>query len=156
VNKTEETAGDEGTEYVTVMIGEQLFGLPISRVQDVFVPDRLTRVPLAPPDVAGILNLRGRIITVLEMRTRLDLEKRANGQPVIALGVEMRGESYGVLVDSVGEVLKLSKHACEAKPPNLDPRLARVATGVVRLDGKLLVLLDIERVLDTKNAAVAA
>jgi purine-binding chemotaxis protein CheW len=156
VNKTEETADDEGTEYVTMMIGEQLFGLPISRVQDVFVPDRLTRVPLAPPDVAGILNLRGRIITVLEMRTRLDLEKRADGQPVIALGIEMRGESYGVLVDSVGEVLKLSKHVCEAKPPNLDPRLARVARGVVRLDGKLLVLLDIERVLDTKNAAVAA
>ena len=55
-----DSAADQVTEYVTVTIGDQLFGLPIFRVQDVFVPDRLTRVPLAPPEVAGILNLRGR------------------------------------------------------------------------------------------------
>ena len=61
------------TEYVTVTIGDHLFGLPIARVQDVFVPDRLTRVPLAPPEVAGILNLRGRIVTAIDMRSRLDL-----------------------------------------------------------------------------------
>ena len=52
------------SEYVTVMIGGQLFGLPISRVQDVFMPERMTRVPLAPPEIAGVLNLRGRIVTV--------------------------------------------------------------------------------------------
>ena len=57
-------------EYVTAMIGGQLFGLPISRVQDVFVPERLTRVPLAGPDIAGLLNLRGRIVTVIDMRRR--------------------------------------------------------------------------------------
>ena len=64
------------TEYVTVTIGAQLFGLPISRVQDVFAPDRLTKVPLAPPEVAGILNLRGRIVTAIEMRSRLDMGPR--------------------------------------------------------------------------------
>src|ERR1044071_4671151 len=61
------------TEYVTVTIGDHLFGLPIFRVQDVFVPDRLTRVPLAPPEVAGMLNLRGRVVTAIDMRVRLDL-----------------------------------------------------------------------------------
>jgi purine-binding chemotaxis protein CheW len=61
------------TEYVTAMIGGQLFGLPISRVQDVFMPERLTRVPLAPGDVAGVLNLRGRIVTAIDMRARLGL-----------------------------------------------------------------------------------
>ena len=67
---TQKNEGESGefTEYVTVMIGDQLFGLPISRVQDVFVPDRLTRVPLAPPEVAGILNLRGRVVTAIDMR----------------------------------------------------------------------------------------
>ena len=64
---------EQFVEYVTVTIGDQLFGLPISRVQDVFIPDRLTRVPLAPPEVAGVLNLRGRIVTAIDMRRRLGL-----------------------------------------------------------------------------------
>ena len=59
------------------MIGGQLFGLPILRVQDVFVPERLTRVPLAPPEIAGVLNLRGRIVTLIDMRRRLGLGARA-------------------------------------------------------------------------------
>ena len=67
-------------EYVTAMIGGQLFGLPISRVQDVFMPERLTRVPLSPAEIAGVLNLRGRIVTVVDMRARLggQMEKVAN------------------------------------------------------------------------------
>ena len=68
-------AAEHLTEYVTVTIGGQLFGLPISRVQDVFMPDRLTRVPLAPPEIAGVLNLRGRIVTAIDMRRRLGLPR---------------------------------------------------------------------------------
>ncbi len=143
-------------EFVTVTIGEQLFGLPIGRVQDVFVPDRLTRVPLAPEEVAGILNLRGRIVTAIDMRSRLDLGRRAEGQPVMAVGIEMRIESYGLLVDAVGEVLRLPAGAVEPKPANLEPRLARVASGVVRLEEQLLVVLDVDRVLDMTTGVVAA
>lgn len=149
-------AAAQHTEYVTVTIGEQLFGLPISRVQDVFVPDRLTKVPLAPPEVAGILNLRGRIVTAIEMRSRLDMGARAPGQAAMAIGIEMKNESYGLLVDAVGEVMKFPASACEPKPVNFDERLARVSSGVVRLDGQLLVVLDVDRVLDLKPAAAAA
>jgi purine-binding chemotaxis protein CheW len=156
MSKMNETAEMSVTEYVTVTIGEQLFGLPISRVQDVFVPDRLTRVPLAPPEVAGVLNLRGRIVTAIDMRSRLDLGKRPDGQPVMAIGIEMKGESYGLLVDGVGEVLKLANSQCEAKPANLDGRLARVAASVVRLEGQLMVVLDVDRLLDMRNGALAA
>ncbi len=156
MNDTHDRAAENFTEYVTVMIGQQLFGLPITRVQDVFVPERLTRVPLAPPEVAGILNLRGRIVTAIDMRVRLELGSRPDDQRLMAIGIECRGESYGLLVDSVGEVMRLPNHACEAKPANLDPRMARVASGVVRLDGKLLVVLDVDRVLDMKNSAIAA
>jgi purine-binding chemotaxis protein CheW len=144
------------TEYVTVTIGDHMFGLPIFRVQDVFVPDRLTRVPLAPPEIAGILNLRGRVVTAIDMRSRLDLGARAKDAPVMAIGIELRGESYGLLVDSVGEVMALRNAACEAKPANLDPRLSRVAAGIYRLEGQLMVVLDVDRVLDIKKAAVAA
>jgi purine-binding chemotaxis protein CheW len=148
---------DEGTaELVTVTIGDHLFGLPISRVQDVFVPDRLTRVPLAPPEVAGILNLRGRVVTAIEMRARLDLGARTTGQPVMAVGIELKGESYGLLVDAVGEVMQLPVAGCEAKPVNLDQRLDRVAAGVYRLDGRLLIVLDVDRVLDIGSNAAAA
>ena len=144
------------TEYVTVTIGVHMFGLPIFRVQDVFVPDRLTRVPLAPPEVAGILNLRGRVVTAIDMRARLDLGARQSGTPAMAIGIELKGESYGLLVDSVGEVMALRNSACEEKPANLDPRLSRVAAGIYRLEGQLMVVLDVDRVLDIRNSAVAA
>src|ERR1700675_3485656 len=114
-----ETADHNLHEYVTAVIGGQLFGLPILRVQDVFMPERLTRVPLAPPEIAGVLNLRGRIVTLIDMRCRLGLEKREDDGPCMAIGVESRGESYGLLIDSVGEVLKLDDAACEANPVNL-------------------------------------
>jgi len=151
-----DSAAELTTEYVTVTIGDHLFGLPIFRVQDVFVPDRLTRVPLAPPEVAGILNLRGRVVTAIDMRKRLDIGTRAEGQPLMAIGIEFRAESYGLLVDSVGEVMALRNDACEPKPANLDARLWRVAAGIYRLDGQLMVVLDVDRVLDIKNGAVAA
>src|SRR5215831_16553982 len=90
-------------EYVTAMIGGQLFGLPILRVQDVFAPERLTQVPLAPREIAGVLNLRGRIVTLIDMRYRLGLGQY-DERPTMAIGVESGGESYGLLIDSVGEV----------------------------------------------------
>ena len=144
------------TEYVTVTIGDHMFGLPIFRVQDVFVPDRLTRVPLAPPEVAGILNLRGRVVTAIDMRSRLDLGARPAGAPVMAIGIETKGESYGLLVDAVGEVMALRNNACEPKPANLDPRLSRVAAGIYRLENQLMVVLDVDRVLDINGGAMAA
>ena len=115
---------DSITEYVTAMIGGQLFGLPIARVQDVFIPERLTRVPLASSDVAGVLNLRG--------------------------------ESYGLFIDSVGEVLKLADDSREVNPVNLDPRLTRMAAGIHRLDGQLMVVLDVDRVLEIVPDMLAA
>ncbi len=143
-------------EYVTVTLDDQIFGLPIARVQDVFIPDRLTRVPLAPPQIAGVLNLRGRIVTVIDMRRRLGLPARDGKIPAIAVGIELKGESYGLLVDAVGEVMKLAKDACEVKPVNLDAGLAEVTAGVYRLDGQLLVVLDIDRVFDMNFEAMAA
>ena len=150
-----ETADHSLREYVTASIGGQLFGLPILRVQDVFVPERLTMVPLAPAEIAGVLNLRGRIVTLINMRRRLGLwGEQDNGAPM-AVGVESRGESYGLLIDSVGEVLKLDDMTCEPNPSNLDPKLASVSTGIYRLDGQLLMVLDVDRVLDIVVKAAA-
>jgi purine-binding chemotaxis protein CheW len=144
------------TEYVTTMIGGQLFGLPISRVQDVFMPERLTRVPLAGADVEGVLNLRGRIVTAINMRSRLGLPKRTDDRPAMAVGVDLRGESYGLLIDSIGEVLKLPDDSREPNPVNLDSRMAKISAGVHRLDGHLLVVLDVDRILEMSTDAMAA
>jgi len=143
-------------EFVTVMVGGQMFGLPIERVHDVFMVDRLTRVPLAPAEVAGILNLRGRVVTMIDMRRRLDLPPREEGRGNMAVGIEHRGESYGLLIDTVGEVLKVAVAGREPNPVNLDPRWAQVADGVVQLQGRLMVVLDVERVLEIRSPELAA
>ena len=144
------------TEYVTAMVGGQLFGLPIARVQDVFMPQRISRVPLAPGDVAGILNLRGRIVTAIDMRARLGLPERDICAVPMAIGVDLRGESYGLLIDSIGEVLKLADEDFELKPVNLDARMAKMAAGIHRLDRQLMVVLDVDRVLEIMPDMLAA
>jgi purine-binding chemotaxis protein CheW len=143
-------------EYVTATVGGQLFGLPIARVQDVFVPDRLTRVPLAPLEIAGLLNVRGRILTVIDMWRRLDIEAQHAGARLLAVGIEHNGESYGLLIDQIGEVLRLPASGREDNPVNLDRKLAQVSAGVHRLDARLMVALDLDRVLDFGSSARAA
>lgn len=144
-NNLTASAGDT-IQFVTVVIGGQLFGLPISQVHDVFVPESVTRVPLAAPEVAGVLNLRGRIVTAIDMRRRLHLPPRKDGQ-MMAVGIEHKGESYGLVIDTVGEVLNLSADSREPNPTNLDKRWAEISGGVHRLDGKLMIILDVERLL---------
>jgi purine-binding chemotaxis protein CheW len=143
------------TEYVTATVGGQLFGLPIARVQDVFVLDRLTRVPLAAPEIAGVLNLRGRIVTAIDMRRRLGLAP-GEVRKRMAIGIEYKGESYGLLIDAIGEVLNLPSSGREGNPVNLEARLARVSAGVHRLEDRLMVVLDVDRVLDVGQHAEAA
>ena len=144
------------TEFVTFTIAGQMFALPIGRVQDVFKPVRMTRVPLAGAEIAGVLNLRGRIVTAIDMRNRLEVKKRDGGNGPMAIGIEVKSESFGLLVDAVGEVLKLPNAQREPNPINLDRKLAALSAGVYRLDGQLLVVLDIDRVLDLRGEAVAA
>ena len=143
------------TDYVTATVGGQLFGLPIERVQDVFVLDRLTRVPLATPEIAGVLNLRGRIVTAIDMRRRLGLPPGEAGRRM-AIGIECKGESYGLLIDVIGEVMRLPAAGRVGNPVNVEARLARVAAGVHRLEDRLLVVLDVDRVLDLGSHAEAA
>ena len=141
--------GSEYIQYVTVVIGGQLFGLPISKVHDVFVPEKVTRVPLAPAEVEGVLNLRGRIVTAINMRRRLHLPENTEEQGMMAVGIEYRGESYGLVIDAVGEVLNLPIKEKEANPSNLDMRWAEISGGVHRLDGQLMVILDVDRLLNS-------
>ena len=142
-------------EYVTVMVAKQMFGLPIDRVHDVFIASALTGVPLAPREIVGLLNLRGRVVTAMCLRRRLGLPEAENGREM-AVGLEHHGESYGLLVDLVGEVMKLSCETLEPNPVHMDPRWVRLSRGVHRLEGELLIILDVDAVLALEADARAA
>ncbi len=156
VTSPEQGADQSAQEYITVMIADQLFGLPILEVQDVFMPEAITEVPLASQDVAGVLNLRGRIVTAIDMRKRLGLPPLEDGKARMAVGIESNGESYGLIIDTVGEVHRLSHETFEANPANLDPRWAAISAGVHRLDGSLMVVVDVEKVLAQEETGIAA
>lgn len=143
-------------EYVTVMVEEQIFGLPIDRVHDVFIASALTDVPLAPREIVGLLNLRGRVVTAMCLRRRLGLTDCEGGGRNMAVGLEHGGESYGLLVDQVGEVMKLSADTHEPNPVHMDSRWVKLSRGVHRLDEKLLIILDVDAVLSLEVQSQAA
>lgn len=140
--------GGGSSEFITIVVGNQSFGIPVSAVQDVFVPQVITRVPLAPREIAGVLNLRGRIVTAVDLRARLGLAADEGAAGRLAVGIERGAEAYGLLIDEVGDVLRLDPEALEPIPSNLDVQWSAVSRGVYRLDGNLLIVLDVDRVLD--------
>ncbi|WP_448206598.1 chemotaxis protein CheW [Azospirillum sp. sgz302134] len=157
---TKKAKGDEivsggSQDYVTMTIADQLFGIPVLQVQDVLGHQRITRIPLAPPEVAGSLNLRGRIVTAIDVRLRLGLSSRPKDKPGMSIVVDLRGELYSLMVDSVGEVLSLSNDDFERNPATLDPRWREVSTGIYRLNGQLMVVLDVPRLLNFTNMEAA-
>jgi purine-binding chemotaxis protein CheW len=139
------------SELVSVVLAGQRFGIPVLEVRDVLAPQRIARIPLAPPEVAGSLNLRGRIVTAIDLRIRLGLPPA--GERAMSVVVDHAGELYSLLVDSVGEVLRLDESALERNPPTLDPQWRAVSAGIFRLEDGLLVLLDVARTLDIPKRA---
>ncbi len=140
---------DEGVrEFVTATIGGQLCGIPVVKVQEVLGPRRITPIPLAPTEVAGSLSLRGRIVTAIDLRTRMGLPARPEDQDEMSIVVEHHGELYSLLVDSVGEVLEMSATSFERNPATLDPTWRGFSEGVYLLIEGLLVVLDVDTLLD--------
>jgi purine-binding chemotaxis protein CheW len=135
-------------DFITVSVASQSFGIPVDSVQDVFVPQSITCVPLAPREIAGVLNLRGRIVTAIDLRARLGLPPAERSQARLAVGIEKGTEAYGLLIDALGDVLGLAPEALEPNPSNLDAHWSAISRGVYRLDGNVLIVLDVDRVLD--------
>lgn len=141
-------------EFVTMTIHDQLFGIPVTQVQDVLGSQKINRIPLAPKEVAGSLNLRGRIVTAIDVRRRLGLPPLADGAPMSVV-VEQGSELYSLVIDTVGEVLSLPADDFERNPANLDPLWREVTAGIYQLDGKLMVVIDIDRLLSLGQADAA-
>lgn len=158
-------------QYVTMTIAGQLFGVPIMQVEDIVEPDRITMVPLASKQIAGVMNLRGRVVTVIDLKQCLgstngngNTHTKALEKPVDADGegsgaepepeqkfsitVEKNHSLYTLLVDNIGDVRALPDTGLEKVPPNLDAQFRKVAAGVYRLKGELLVVLDVDKVFE--------
>jgi purine-binding chemotaxis protein CheW len=135
------------SDYVTMTVAGQAFGIPVLAVRDVLAAQRITRVPLAPPEIAGALNLRGRIATAVDLHRRLGAKPKDPGESTISVVVECDGELYSLIVDEVGDVLSVSRSAYEPNPITLDASWRDISAGLYRLDGKLLVVLDVERLV---------
>ncbi len=132
---------------VTLLLAKQLCGIPVLAVRDVLGEQTIARIPLAPADVAGSLNLRGRIVTAIDLRRRLRLPPAPEGVARMSVVTELDGELYALLVDQVSEVMTLTADSFEPVPPTLPPEWAAFSTGIHRLEARLLVVLDVARLL---------
>lgn len=136
------------SDVVAIRIGAQDFGVPVMQVRDVLRRQHLTPVPLAPRSIAGLLNLRGRIVTAIDLRTRLGLPAQAAASDATHVVVENGSELYALVVDSVGDVLHVDERQLAVPPQGLDPQWRAVASAVYPTETGLIVLLDIPRLLD--------
>lgn len=138
-------------DYLTIVIAGQRFGIPVLQVQDVLREQRVTRIPLAAPEIAGSLNLRGRIVTAIDVRKRLNIPPR-EGKPVtMSVVVEHEEELYSLIIDSVGEVITLEENQFEKNPGTLDPSWHDISLGIYQLDGELMVVMDVKKLLSNIN-----
>lgn len=140
-------ARDGDATFVTLTVADQLCGIPVLGVRDVLGEQTITRIPLASPEIAGSLNLRGRIVTAIDLRRRLGLADAASGGERMSVVVELAGELYALLVDQVSEVMTLPTSAFEHNPPTLPPQWSAFSAGIYRLQDRLLVVLDVARLL---------
>lgn len=139
--------GNENNMYVTMRIDGQLFGISVKHVRDVLRGQKITSIPLSPKEVAGSLNLRGRIVTVIDVRERLRLPPLASGSKNMFVVVEYKNELYSLMVDSVGDVLTASQAMIEKVPANLNGAWKEVASGIYKMSDELLVIIDVQTML---------
>jgi purine-binding chemotaxis protein CheW len=143
----ERLSADAEKTFVTLTVGNQLCGVPVLAVRDILAEQVITRIPLAPPEIAGSLNLRGRIVTAIDMRRRLHLPPAPPGTPRMSIVADQGGELYAFIVDQVSEVLSLPASAFERNPTTLPQTWAAFSVGIYRLQDRLLVVLDVARLL---------
>jgi purine-binding chemotaxis protein CheW len=139
--------GPKTTEFLTIIIDNQIFGIPVLQVQDVLREQNITRVPLAPPEVAGTLNLRGRIVTAINIRCRLGLPNLPEDTRTMSVVVEHEHELYSLIIDKVGDVLSLQNKDFENVPPTLDSLWRDIADGIFRIENQLLIVANVAKLL---------
>ncbi len=135
-------------QFTTFWLAGNLYGIEVEHVQEVLKSQELTRVPQAPAAVEGLLNLRGQVVTAIEMRTRLGLGARGADEKAILVVVRLRGEVVSLLVDAIGDVADVAEDSFEVPPDTLDGAVRDLIRGAYKLEGRLLLVLDVNRAVD--------
>jgi purine-binding chemotaxis protein CheW len=139
---------DTETSYFTVFVGDEVFGLPVRKTQTIFRIGSITTVPGGPSDIAGLVNLRGKIVTAVSLRRRLRIPCDVPFANALAITIEHKGECFGLIVDRVGDVLTLDPSKQIPVPPHFDAERLRLTQGLYRLENLLVPVLDIDAVFD--------
>jgi len=129
-------------QYCTFYVDKYLFGVEVLDVQEVLRYQDLTQVPLAPKEVQGLINLRGQIISAIDLRRRLDLPPREEGKNPMNVVIRTNNEVISFLVDSIGDVLDVEEDTFEIAPDTVDIAARELVSGVYKLEGQLLMVLD--------------
>lgn len=146
--KTNSNGGDASGRFSTFYVADLFFGIDVLRVQEVLRYQPMTRVPKAPDVIEGLMNLRGQIVTAIDMRRLLHLPVRKGDAQPMNVVIRTDDGAVSLLVDEIGDVLDLEHAAYEPPPGNLQATARKLIRGVYKLDSKLLLVLDAERTVD--------
>ena len=141
-------SGQTSGQFSTFFVADLFFGVDVLRVQEVLRFQQMTHVPKSPGVIEGLINLRGQIVTAIDMRRRLGLPQRAGGQAPMNIVVRTLDGAVSLLVDEIGDVLDMDSATYERPPQNLDPAAKDLIRGVYKLKDRLLLVLDEERTVD--------
>lgn len=142
-------------QFCTFSLQGHFFGINVLEVQEVFRYQEMTVVPLAPETITGLINLRGQIITALDLRKLLKLDERAEGQIPMNVVVRTQDDVVSLLVDEIGDVLEVPQEKFEPPPENLQGTIKNLVRGVYKLENKLLLILDTEKVVELSAVRAA-
>lgn len=139
-------------QFCTFYVGGHCFGIEVHAVQEVLRHQEMTRVPLSPPEVEGLINLRGQIVMAIDLRRRLGLDPRPENVRPMNIIVHTPEGATSFLVDEIGEVIPVEDEAFEPAPPTLTGTPGELVEGVYKLDGELMLVLDTHKTVDLKAA----
>ena len=139
---------ENNREYVTFYLGDQFVGIEVDQVREILPPQKVTDMPLAEKSVKGLLNLRGQIVTAIDVRSRLGMESRKDGDDYMNVIVTEDDEFFSLKVDRVGDVMSVARSRYSDAPTTLDEAWKTCSDGVFQLNDKLLVVLDVKKLVN--------
>ena len=145
------TVGDELLQLVSFHIGQEEYGVDITKVQEINRMAEITKVPQAPTHVEGVINLRGKVIPIIDLRKRLGVESKEYDKNTRIVVVEIETEVMGMIVDSVSEVLRISKSTIEPPPEIANGTNSDYIQGVAKMEDRLLIFLDLSKVINIET-----
>lgn len=153
MEKALELSGASSSELqlVTFNLGKEEFAVPILQIQEINRLVEITRVPKSPDFVEGVINLRGKVIPIIDLRKRFSLPQAELGKYSRVVVINMDGRMVGLIVDSVSEVLRLSEEAVEPAPPIVAGIDSEYIKGLGKIEGRLLILLDLNKILSKEE-----